>query len=52
MAFLVAVDLPASTTIQYKYITIYDGTVTWEDDPNNEITTPASGSVTQADSWH
>ncbi|KAI0736308.1 glucoamylase [Fomitopsis betulina] len=48
----ITVYLPASTTIQYKYITIYDGTVTWEDDPNNEITTPASGSVTQADSWH
>ncbi|EPS97511.1 hypothetical protein FOMPIDRAFT_154119 [Fomitopsis schrenkii] len=48
----ITVNLPASSTIQYKYITINDGTVTWEDDPNNEITTPASGSVTQADSWH
>lgn len=48
----VTVYLPPSTTIQYKYITKYNGDVTWEDDPNNEITTPASGSVTQSDSWH
>ncbi|KAI0926850.1 hypothetical protein AcV5_007534 [Taiwanofungus camphoratus] len=48
----ITVYLPPSTTIQYKYITKYNGDVTWEDDPNNEITTPASGSVTQSDSWH
>ncbi|KAF9811041.1 hypothetical protein IEO21_06707 [Rhodonia placenta] len=48
----ITVTLPASTAIQYKYLTKYNGDVTWEDDPNNEITTPASGSVTQSDSWH
>ncbi|KAH9837566.1 glycoside hydrolase superfamily [Rhodofomes roseus] len=48
----VTVDLPPSTTIEYKYITKVNGDVTWEDDPNNEITTPPSGSVTQNDSWH
>ncbi|KAH9936549.1 glucoamylase [Fomitopsis serialis] len=48
----ITVNLPANTTIQYKYIAIFNGDVTWEDDPNNEITTPASGSATQADSWH
>lgn len=46
------VNLPPSTSIQYKYLTKYNGDVTWEDDPNNEFTTPASGSVTQSDSWH
>ncbi|PCH39892.1 carbohydrate-binding module family 20 protein [Wolfiporia cocos MD-104 SS10] len=48
----ITVDLPPSTLIQYKYLTKYNGDVTWEDDPNNEITTPASGSYTQVDSWH
>ncbi|CCL98856.1 uncharacterized protein FIBRA_00862 [Fibroporia radiculosa] len=48
----ITVYLPPSTTIQYKYLTQYNGEVTWEDDPNNEITTPASGSMTQVDSWH
>ncbi|TFY50912.1 hypothetical protein EVJ58_g10834 [Rhodofomes roseus] len=48
----ITVDLPASTTIQYKYLVIDGSDVTWESDPNNAITTPASGSVTQADSWH
>ncbi|KZT67263.1 carbohydrate-binding module family 20 protein [Daedalea quercina L-15889] len=50
----ITIDLPASTTIQYKYLTMYNGDVTWEDDPNNEITTPSSStsSITQNDSWH
>jgi len=48
----ITVYLPPSTTVQYKYLTKNNGDVTWEDDPNNEITTPASGSVTQVDSWH
>ncbi|KZT09226.1 carbohydrate-binding module family 20 protein [Laetiporus sulphureus 93-53] len=48
----ITVYLPANTALQYKYLTKYNGDVTWEDDPNNEITTPSNGSVTQSDSWH
>lgn len=47
----VTVNLPANTVIQYKYIRKNNGAVTWESDPNNQITTPASGSFTQNDSW-
>lgn len=51
MLFLVTVNLPASTDIQYKYIRIYNGVVTWESDPNDEFTTVASGSQTLSDTW-
>lgn len=44
-------NLPASTAVQYKFIRKYNGATTWESDPNNQITTPASGSATQADTW-
>ncbi|EPQ54537.1 glucoamylase [Gloeophyllum trabeum ATCC 11539] len=47
----ITVNLPASTAIQYKYIRKNNGAVTWESDPNNSITTPASGSVTENDTW-
>ncbi|KAG6866205.1 hypothetical protein C0991_007230 [Blastosporella zonata] len=47
----ITVNLPASTAIQYKYIRIYNGVVTWESDPNMSITTPASGSYTLNDTW-
>ncbi|EIW59392.1 glucoamylase G2 [Trametes versicolor FP-101664 SS1] len=47
----ITVNLPASTAIQYKFIRKYNGATTWESDPNNQITTPASGSATQADTW-
>ncbi|KAG6808583.1 hypothetical protein H0H92_003644 [Tricholoma furcatifolium] len=47
----ITVDLPASTDIQYKYIRIYNDVVTWESDPNNEFTTPASGTYTLNDDW-
>ncbi|TBU27148.1 glucoamylase [Dichomitus squalens] len=47
----ITVTLPASTVIEYKYIRKNNGEVTWESDPNNSITTPASGAVTQNDSW-
>ncbi|KAG1742317.1 glycoside hydrolase family 15 protein [Suillus paluster] len=46
-----AVDLPANTQIQYKYIIIDSGDVTWESDPNNEFTTPRSGITTLNDVW-
>ncbi|KAG6377015.1 glycoside hydrolase family 15 protein [Boletus reticuloceps] len=45
------VNLPANTEIQYKYIRIYNGQVTWESDPNNEFTTGASGAQTLNDVW-
>jgi glucoamylase len=47
----VTVNLPGSSTIQYKYIRKYNGGVTWESDPNRQIVTPASGTYTTDDSW-
>ncbi|KAI0090809.1 glucoamylase G2 [Irpex rosettiformis] len=47
----ITVNVPASTAIQYKYIRKYNGAVTWESDPNNQFTSPASGSFTLNDSW-
>ncbi|KAJ1305234.1 hypothetical protein OPQ81_000263 [Rhizoctonia solani] len=47
----ITVNLPAGTTIQYKYIRKYNGAVTWESDPNRSITTPSSGTYTENDSW-
>ena len=44
-------NLPANTAIQYKYIRKYQSSVTWESDPNMQITTPASGSFTENDTW-
>ncbi|MCQ4079805.1 glycoside hydrolase family 15 protein [Streptomyces sp. RB6PN25] len=46
------VAIPANTSFQYKYIKKNpDGSITWESDPNNSYTTPASGSVTINDTW-
>ncbi|KAG8856251.1 hypothetical protein FRB96_006563 [Tulasnella sp. 330] len=45
------VNLPASTTFQYKYIRIYNGVTTWESDPNLSFTTPASGTASTNDTW-
>ncbi|KZP02492.1 carbohydrate-binding module family 20 protein [Athelia psychrophila] len=47
----ITVNVPASTAIQYKYLRINNGAVTWESDPNMQITTPAGGKVTTADTW-
>ncbi|KAH7107607.1 glucoamylase [Auriculariales sp. MPI-PUGE-AT-0066] len=48
----VTVNVPASTSIQYKYIRKYNGVVTWESDPNRSFTSPAAGgSVTLNDTW-
>ncbi|KAI1794907.1 glucoamylase [Ganoderma leucocontextum] len=47
----ITVTLPASIVVEYKYIRKNDGEVTWESDPNDSITTPASGSFTQNDTW-
>ena len=47
-----SVTLPPGTYFEYKYIKKNpDGSITWESDPNNNYTTPASGSVTLNDSW-
>ncbi|PPQ92630.1 hypothetical protein CVT25_007709 [Psilocybe cyanescens] len=47
----ITVSLPANTAIQYKYIRKFNGAVTWESDPNNSKTTPASGTLTINDTW-
>ncbi|TFL07038.1 glucoamylase [Pterulicium gracile] len=47
----VTVNLPANTRVEYKYIRKNNGVVTWESDPNRVLTTPASGTFTQNDSW-
>nr|BAL43555.1 glycoside hydrolase family 15 protein [Tricholoma matsutake]BAW34499.1 glycoside hydrolase family 15 protein [Tricholoma matsutake] len=47
----ITVSLPANTAVEYKYIRKLNGAVTWESDPNNMFTTPASGSFTLNDSW-
>ncbi|KAG8908013.1 hypothetical protein FRC01_007522, partial [Tulasnella sp. 417] len=36
----VTVNLPASTTFQYKFIRKYNGAITWESNPNRSFTTP------------
>ncbi|KAF9070778.1 glucoamylase [Rhodocollybia butyracea] len=47
----ITVTLPANTDIQYKYINIDGSALTWESDPNNEFTTPASGTFVTHDTW-
>ncbi|KAJ7443198.1 glycoside hydrolase [Mycena galericulata] len=48
----VTVDLPPSTTFQYKFLRIEtDGSVVWESDPNRSATTDASGTQTISTSW-
>ena len=51
MPFIVTVTLPANTVVEYKYIRKFNGAITWESDPNMQITTPASGTYTANDSW-
>lgn len=48
----ITVNLPANTLIEYKYIRIYNGLVSWESDPVHTITTPASGTCTVNDVFH
>ncbi|PFH46727.1 carbohydrate-binding module family 20 protein [Amanita thiersii Skay4041] len=47
----VTINLPASTTFQYKYIRKFNGVTTWESDPNRQVTTPTSGSFVENDTW-
>ncbi|KAH8114418.1 glucoamylase [Phellopilus nigrolimitatus] len=47
----VTISLPSNSIVQYKYIRKNSGSVTWEADPNNQFTTPASGMLMLSDSW-
>ncbi|KAH8828103.1 glucoamylase [Flagelloscypha sp. PMI_526] len=47
----ITVNLPASTTVEWKYIRKYNGAVTWESDPNRSLNVPASGTYTENDTW-
>jgi len=47
----ITMNLPADTPIRYKYVRIHNGAVTWESDPNNSFTTPASGTCLINDTW-
>ncbi|KAF9453974.1 carbohydrate-binding module family 20 protein [Macrolepiota fuliginosa MF-IS2] len=47
----VTVNIPASTSFEYKYIRKFNGAVTWESDPNLQFTSPASGTFTINDVW-
>ncbi|GJJ06654.1 hypothetical protein Clacol_000849 [Clathrus columnatus] len=50
--WILTVNVPASSSIQYKYI-IKDGSgdVTWEADPNNVLDTPANGALATHDTF-
>ena len=46
------VNLPANTSIEYKYIKKdANGTVVWESGSNRMFTTPGSGTTTRNDTW-
>jgi glucoamylase len=48
------INLPAGTTIQYKYINVHsDGSIVWESDPNRSYTVPQTCSTTavESDQW-
>jgi len=47
----VTVNIPASTSFEYKYIRKFNGAVKWESDPNLQSTSPASGTFTINDVW-
>lgn len=45
------VELPAGTSIEYKYIRKEGSNVTWESGANRTATVPSSGKVTLNDTW-
>ncbi|KAJ7264437.1 glucoamylase G2 [Mycena haematopus] len=48
----ITVNVPASQIIDYKYIRKFNGVLTsWESDPNNEFTSPDSGTLVLDDTW-
>jgi glucoamylase len=44
-------NLTANLDIEYKYISKYNGQITWESDPNRVYHTPPGGQVTLNDVW-
>lgn len=47
----VTLDVPASTSFEFKFIRKNNGVVTWESDPNRQVASPATGSFTVNASW-
>ncbi|KAF7364930.1 Glucoamylase [Mycena venus] len=48
----ITVNVPASTLIEYKYIRKMNGVLTsWESDPNNQFSSPATGTFVLNDNW-
>jgi glucoamylase len=47
----VTLNVSANELIQYKYIKKFLGSVTWESDPNRELTTPPNETVVLDDVW-
>ncbi|KAF5382462.1 hypothetical protein D9615_002737 [Tricholomella constricta] len=47
----VVLDVPANTNFEYKFIRKNNGVVTWESDPNRQVTSPATGSFVVNGSW-
>ncbi|KAJ7195533.1 glucoamylase [Mycena pura] len=48
----ITLNVPVSAVIQYKYIRKVNGQLSaWESDPNNQFTSPSSGSLVLNDSW-
>ncbi|KAJ6585291.1 glycoside hydrolase family 15 protein [Mycena capillaripes] len=48
----ITVNVPASANIEYKYIRKDNGVLTsWESDPNNQFSSPATGTFTLNDNW-
>jgi glucoamylase len=52
IVFAVTVNLPASESIEYKYIKKDSSeSVIWESDPNNALMVPSGGTFTTDDTW-
>ncbi|KAH9480597.1 Glucoamylase [Psilocybe cubensis] len=47
----VTLPIPANTAIQFKFIRKANGQVTWQSDPNNAYTIPASGTYVINENW-
>ncbi|KAG6915629.1 hypothetical protein DXG01_010668 [Tephrocybe rancida] len=47
----VTLNIPASTSFEYKFIRKNNGVVRWESDPNRQATTPETGTAVFAGTW-
>lgn len=47
----VTLSIPANTAIQFKFLRKANGQVTWQSDPNNAYTIPASGTYVINENW-